>query len=42
MVLLHVKRDSKSAFLFETRLDSIVADTTADIVAIYNGRLKVH
>ena len=41
MVVLHVKRDSKSAFLFETRLDNTVAQTTDDVVAIYNGRLKV-
>ena len=41
MVVLHVKRDSKSAFLFETGLDTTVAQTTADVVAVYNGRLKV-
>ena len=41
MVVLHIKRDSKSAFLFETRLDNTVAQTTDDVVAIYNGRLKV-
>jgi len=41
MVVLHIKRDSKSAFLFETRLDATVAETTAEVVAVYNGRLKV-
>ncbi|KAL7642626.1 UNVERIFIED_CONTAM: hypothetical protein RMT77_007190 [Armadillidium vulgare] len=41
MVILHVKRESESSFLYETNLDTLVEDTIKSLVEVYNGRLKV-
>ncbi|XP_049881430.1 cilia- and flagella-associated protein 298-A [Pectinophora gossypiella] len=41
MVILHVKRGDENQFLYETNVDNEVDDVVKDIVAIYNGRLKV-
>ncbi|XP_044744088.1 cilia- and flagella-associated protein 298 [Chrysoperla carnea] len=41
MVILHVKRGDKSIFLYETQLNTLVRDIIANIIVIYNGRLKV-
>ncbi|XP_055644629.1 cilia- and flagella-associated protein 298 isoform X2 [Toxorhynchites rutilus septentrionalis] len=41
MVLLHVKRGDENQFLYETNLSIAVKDLTAQLVTIYNGRLKV-
>ena len=41
MVLLHVKRDQRSLFLFETQLKAEVGSTLETLVEINNGRLKV-
>lgn len=41
MVILHVKRGDESQFLFETNVNNPVEEVVKDIVAIFNGRLKV-
>lgn len=41
MVLLHIKRGETSQFLFETTVSVDVNKLTQEIVAIYNGRLKI-
>jgi len=41
MVQLHVKRGESSQFLFETSTNVSVAKLSLDVVALYNGRLKV-
>lgn len=41
MVLLHIKRGETSQFLYETSLGLDVSKLTQEIVAIYNGRLKI-
>lgn len=41
MVLLHIKRGEASQFLFETTLNGNVGKLLQDILAIFNGRLKV-
>ncbi|XP_072946480.1 cilia- and flagella-associated protein 298-A [Epargyreus clarus] len=41
MVILHVKRGDENQFLYETSVDKSVDEVVKDIVAIFNGRLKV-
>lgn len=41
MVLLHVKRGEASQFLYETNVKINVNKLAQEIVAIYNGRLKI-
>lgn len=41
MVIFHVKRGDESQFLYETDVQKPVEDVVKDIVAIFNGRLKV-
>ncbi|EFN80534.1 Uncharacterized protein C21orf59 [Harpegnathos saltator] len=41
MVRLHVKKGDESQFLYDTQLEASVNDVIRDIVAIYNGRLKI-
>jgi len=41
MVRLHVKKGDQSQFLYDTRVDANVDDVVRDVVAIYNGRLKI-
>jgi len=41
MVRLHVKKGDESQFLHDTRVDASVDDVVRDVVAIYNGRLKI-
>lgn len=41
MVLLHVKRGENSQFLYETTVSIDVGKLTQEIVAIYNGRMKI-
>jgi hypothetical protein len=41
MVLLHIKRGETSQFLFETTVNVEVGKMVQEIVAIYNGRLKI-
>ncbi|XP_050669405.1 cilia- and flagella-associated protein 298-A [Leptidea sinapis] len=41
MVILHVKRGDENQFLYETNVNNSVDDVVKDIVAIFNGRLKV-
>lgn len=42
MVILHVKHNDQSQFLFETTLNTPVEEVVTKITAIYNGRLKVN
>ncbi|XP_026315916.1 cilia- and flagella-associated protein 298-A [Hyposmocoma kahamanoa] len=41
MVVFHVKRGDDNQFLYETDVNRDVDEVVKDIVAIYNGRLKV-
>ncbi|CAG4966302.1 unnamed protein product [Colias eurytheme] len=41
MVILLVKRGDENQFLYETNVNNQVDDVVKDIVAIFNGRLKV-
>lgn len=41
MVLLHVKRGDESQFLYETSLSMKIEDLIAEVVTVYNGRLKI-
>lgn len=41
MVRLNIKRGDQSQFLFDTTLSTEIASLQRDIVAIFNGRLKV-
>uniref|UniRef100_A0A0A9YT76 Uncharacterized protein C21orf59 n=2 Tax=Lygus hesperus TaxID=30085 RepID=A0A0A9YT76_LYGHE len=41
MVVLHVKCRDESQFLFNTTVDSSTTDVISDVVAVYNGRLKI-
>ena len=41
MVILLVKRGDENQFLYETDVDKEVDEVVKDIVAIFNGRLKV-
>lgn len=40
-MILHIKRGDESQFLYETNVNNSVDDVLQDIVAIFNGRLKV-
>ncbi|EFA01664.2 UPF0769 protein CG18675-like Protein [Tribolium castaneum] len=42
MVILHVKHNDQSQFLYETTLNTPVEDVATKITAVYNGRLKVN
>lgn len=42
MVIIHVKHNDQSQFLYETNLKATVEDVTMAITSIYNGRLKVN
>jgi hypothetical protein len=42
MVKLHIKKGDESQFLLETTVDVPVDDLMAQLIPIYNGRLKVH
>ena len=42
MVKLHIKKGDESQFLFNTTVEIAIEDLLAEIVPIYNGRLKVH
>ncbi|XP_013778146.1 UPF0769 protein C21orf59-like isoform X2 [Limulus polyphemus] len=41
MVKLHIKKGNESQFLHETTVDVEISELLKDVVAIYNGRLKV-
>jgi cilia- and flagella-associated protein 298 len=41
MVRLHIKRGDESQFLFDTTVAVNVGELTTDILALFNGRLKV-
>uniref|UniRef100_A0A0B6ZQ76 Cilia- and flagella-associated protein 298 n=1 Tax=Arion vulgaris TaxID=1028688 RepID=A0A0B6ZQ76_9EUPU len=41
MVKIHVKKGDESQFLYETSIDTQMADILKDCATIYNGRLKV-
>jgi len=41
MVKLHIKNGDDSQFLCETTVGVLVDEVLANIVAVYNGRLKV-
>lgn len=41
MVKLHIKKGNESQFLYETTVDVEISELLKDVVAIYNGRLKV-
>ncbi|KAL3266167.1 hypothetical protein HHI36_010351 [Cryptolaemus montrouzieri] len=41
MVIIHVKQKDESQFLFEATLQTPVEDLIKNIVAVYNGRLKI-
>lgn len=41
MVVLHVKRGEGSQFLYETNAKINVNKLAQEVVAIYNGRLKI-
>lgn len=41
MVLLHIKRGNESQFLYETSVATPITKLNKEIVAIYNGRLKI-
>lgn len=41
MVIVHVKHNDESQFLYETTLKTLVEDLAQAITAIYNGRMKV-
>lgn len=41
MVKLHIKKGDDSQFLFETTVEIPVDDLLANVVAVYNGKLKV-
>ncbi|KAF5274276.1 hypothetical protein FQR65_LT04394 [Abscondita terminalis] len=41
MVVIHIKQNDHSLFLVQTTLDTTVDQLTTNVVAIYNGRLKV-
>lgn len=41
MVLLHIKRETESQFLYETSKTVPISELVSDIVNIYNGRLKI-
>nr|XP_022903028.1 UPF0769 protein C21orf59 homolog [Onthophagus taurus] len=41
MVIIHVKNKDQCQFLYETTLDTSIDDLVVEIVAIYNGRLKI-
>ena len=42
MVKLHIKKGDESQFLYETTVQISIDDLIADVVPIYNGRLKVN
>ncbi|XP_044748915.1 cilia- and flagella-associated protein 298 [Coccinella septempunctata] len=42
MVIVHLKQKDESQFLYETTLQTSVDVLIKNVVAIYNGRLKVH
>lgn len=42
MVKLHLKKGEESHFLYETTVDITIDELLANVIAIYNGRLKVH
>jgi len=41
MVKLHIKKGDDSQFLCETTVCILVDELLANVVAVYNGRLKV-
>lgn len=41
MVLLHIKRGAESQFLYETSVATPITQLNKEILAIYNGRLKI-
>lgn len=41
MVKLHIKKGDDSQFLCETTADTPVDELLSNLVAVYNGRLKV-
>jgi len=41
MVKLHIKKGDDSQFLCETTIGILVDELLANVVAVYNGRLKV-
>jgi len=41
MVKLHIKKGDESQFLSESTADILVDEILANVVAVYNGRLKV-
>lgn len=41
MVKLHIKQSDQSQFLYDTTVELPINDLLQDVVAIYNGRLKV-
>lgn len=41
MVLLRVKRGDENQFLYETPINTPVDTALAEIVSIFNGRLKI-
>ncbi|KAK9870221.1 hypothetical protein WA026_006306 [Henosepilachna vigintioctopunctata] len=41
MVIIHVKNKDESQFLYETTLQTPVEELIKNVVAIYNGRLKI-
>jgi len=41
MVKLHIKKGDDSQFLCETTVDMLVDELLTNVVAVYNGRLKV-
>lgn len=41
MVFLHIKRGEESQFLFETKLNNRVEKVQKEVLAIFNGRLKI-
>jgi hypothetical protein len=42
MVKIHIKKGDESQFLYETTVKIPIDDLMNDLVAIYNGRLKVN
>lgn len=41
MVVIHLKHNDQSQFLYETTLKTSIEDLVVNIAAIYNGRLKI-
>lgn len=41
MVVIHLKHNDQSQFLYESTLKTLIEDLVVNITAIYNGRLKI-